>query len=179
VSPVLSIAPTSVRRMVVLAACILCACGCRQNSEPAPTNREAKAGASVAQSIRDRYDLSHDEERGGHTLRKHVGRTDLQLAERLRVERHISAASTWIDLETAEETVTEALANNSDRVEKWIRRGYPRPNLALHYDAGRVIGRTLTRREARAVDSTSAVVVLRADGPETYYVLTTYPEARE
>jgi len=181
VSSVLSIAPTSVRRMVVLVACILCACGCGQNSGPAPTNREAKAGASVAQStrVRDRYDLSRDEERGGHTLRKHVGQTDLQLAERLRVERNISAASTWIDLETAEETVTEALANNSGRVEKWIRRGYPRPNLALHYDAGRVIGRTLTRREARAVDSTSAVVVLRADGAETYYVLTTYPEARE
>ena len=180
-SSVLSIALTSVRRMVVLAACILCACGCGQNSEPAPTNREAKVGASVAQStpVRDRYDLSHDEERGGHTLRKHVGQTDLQLAERLRVERNISAASTWIDLETAEDTVKEALANNSDRVEKWIRRGYPRPNLALHYDAGRVIGRTLTRGEARAVDSTSAVVVLRADGPETYYVLTTYPEARE
>ena len=31
-----------------------------------------------------RYDLVRDEERGGHTLKKHVGRTDEQLEERLR-----------------------------------------------------------------------------------------------
>ena len=54
-----------------------------------------------------------------------------------------------------------------------------RPNLALHYNAGRVIGRSLGQGEDRAVNCTRAVIVLRADGPDRYYVLTTYPEARE
>jgi len=36
----------------------------------------ANAGAAV-----DLYDLERDEERGGHTLKKHVGRTDEQLQQ--------------------------------------------------------------------------------------------------
>lgn len=125
------------------------------------------------------YDLSRDEERGGHTLQRHVARTDTQLHERLQRERNISAASTWTDLETAECIVAEALAAEHGRVDNWMRRGYPRANLALHYNARRVIGRSLRRAEDATEDCTSAVIVLRADGPDRFYVLTTYPEARE
>ena len=127
----------------------------------------------------DRYDLARDEERGGHTLKKHVGRTDEQLEERLRRERNISAASTWTDRDSAERTVAEALQAERNRVEKWMGRGYPRANLALHYDAGHTIGRSMQRGSEHTVDCTSAVIVLRADGPDSFYVLTTYPEARE
>jgi hypothetical protein len=125
------------------------------------------------------YDLGRDEQRGGHTLARHVARTDDELRERLARERNISAASTWTDRETAETVVAEALVTERNRVESWMRRGYPRGNLALHYSAGRVIGRSLRRGDARPVDCSSAVIVLRADGPESFYVLTTYPEARE
>ena len=127
----------------------------------------------------NRYDLSRDEERGGHTLARHVARTDDELRERLARERNISAASTWTDRETAETVVAEALAAEHGRVDSWIRRGYPRVNLALHYNAGRVIGRSLRRGDSLTADCSSAVIVLRADGPESFYVLTTYPEARE
>ena len=108
-----------------------------------------------------------------------MARTDQQLGERLEHERHISAASTWTDRDTAETVVAEALVVEHGRVETWMRRGYPRANLALHYNAGRVIGRSLRRGDATTVDCTSAVIVLRADGPQSFYVLTTYPEARE
>jgi hypothetical protein len=164
-----------------VAVCIFCACGCAQSSVPATASREEPRRETAVKSsvVVDRYDLAHDEERGGHTLQKHLGQTDEQLAERLRREQNISAASTWTDLETAEETVAEALRANRERVDGWMRRDYPRPNLALHYDAGQVIGRSLRRGGDRPVDCTSAVIVLRADGPNRYYVLTTYPEARE
>src|ERR1700738_2990580 len=56
-----------------------------------------------------RYDLARDEVRGGHTLDKHVGRSDSELRERLATERNISAASTWTNREVAEETVGQAL----------------------------------------------------------------------
>ena len=125
------------------------------------------------------HNLEHDEQRGGHTLARHVARTDEELRERLERERNISAASTWTDRGTAEEVVGEALTAERSRLESWTRRGFPRANLALHYNAGRVIGRSLRRGESRTVDCSSAVIVLRADGPESFYVLTTYPEARE
>ena len=166
---------------VVIAAlawlqCAACGPAPAPNS-PARSREQSRSAASTAPRV-DRYDLERDEERGGHTLDKHVGRTDDELRERLRRE-HISAASTWIDRETAEVTVAEALRAERGRVERWMQRGYPRANLALRYDAGRPIGRSLRRGDDQTVQCTSAVVVLRADGPNSFYVLTTYPEVRE
>jgi len=144
-----------------------------------PTHADRPGNRGEVRDAPEHYDLARDEERGGHTLRRHVGRTDDELRERLAREPNISAASTWTDRETAETVLAEALKAERNRVENWTRRSYPRANLALHYDAGRVIGRSLRRGEDRTVDCTSAVMVLRADGAEGFYVLTTYPEARE
>ena len=173
------------RRMqgVLYAAALALLCGCGQTTAPQATKRQEPSSPSGAErpaaSSAERYDLERDEQRGGHTLKKHIGRTDRQLEGRLEHERNISAASTWADLDAAETTVAAALRAERGRVEGWMRRGYPRANLALHYDAGHVIGRSLRRGDPQGVDCTSAVIVLRADGPDSFYVLTTYPEARE
>jgi hypothetical protein len=153
--------------------------GC--GNAPAPSNSGVESNspaqtAATVKSAKERYDLERDEQRGGHTLSRHVARTDAELAERLERE-HISAASTWTDRAAAEETVAEALRDKRGRVESWTRRGYPRANLALHYSAGRAIGRSLRRGESAAEPCTDAVIVLRADGPDGFYVLTAYPEA--
>ena len=74
---------------------------------------------------------------------------------------------------------TGRYAAEQRRIEGWSGRGYPRANLALHYDAGRPIGRSLQRGREQPVDCTRAVIVLRADGSDSFYVLTTYPEAHE
>jgi hypothetical protein len=151
-------------------------CGSGLNEQSAEPKAKARADFQIPAG---RYDLGRDEQSGGHTLDRHVARTDGQLRERLARESNISAASTWTDRETAETVVGEALAAERGRVDGWMQRGYPRANLALHYDARRVIGRSLRRGESQAVDCTNAVIVLRADGPRDFYVLTTYPEARE
>jgi len=155
--------------------------GCSQGPQPQTGTPEGSQRASSAGAGRaaERYDLSKDEERGGHTLERHVARTDEELRERLRREGNISAASTWTDRETAEETIAEALRAERGRVESWMRRGYPRANLALHYEAGRDIGRSLRQGETQVVRCREALIVLRADGADTFYVLTAYPEARE
>jgi hypothetical protein len=173
-------------RIVSAIAALLClvalhAVGC--GSAPTLSNGGAEGSspsqtAGAAKAVQARYDLGRDEERGGHTLSRHVARTAAELEERLDRERTISAASTWMDRETAEETVAEALHSERGRLESWMRRGYPRANLALHYSAGRPIGRSLRREERAPVTCTDAVIVLRADGPDSFYVLTAYPEAR-
>jgi hypothetical protein len=157
---------------------VLSGCGSRPVPENGKLENKPKARIEFPNSAA-KYDLGRDELRGGHTLARHVGRTDDELRERLAREGNISAASTWTDRETAEVTVGEALVAERSRVERWMRRGFPRANLALHYNSGRVIGRYLRRGDAQAVGGTSAVIVLRADGPESFYALTTYPEARE
>jgi len=154
--------------------------GCGSGTPPESTKREERQEARIdPRNSTTGYNLGRDEQRGGHTLARHVARTEDELRERLVHERNISAASTWTDRATAEAVVGEALAAEHNRVETWMRRGYPRANLALHFSAGRVIGRSLRHGDSRAVDCSSAVIVLRADGPEDFYVLTTYPEARE
>jgi Bacterial CdiA-CT RNAse A domain len=153
-----------------------CGSGLSPNRGPRDEKPEVKIDSGNSST---RYDLGHDEQRGGHTLARHVARTDDELRERLARERNISAASTWNDRETAETVVGQALAAERGRVESWMRRGFPRANLALHYNAGRVIGRSLRRGDAQTVECNSAVIVLRADGPESFSVLTAYPEARE
>ena len=105
------------------------------------------------------------------------GFTDDELRQRLARERDISAASTWTDRATAEETVAAALRAERGKIQNWQRRGERRPNVALHFDAGHPIGRSLVRGATKVVPCTEAVIVLRADG-EGFYVLTTYPETR-
>lgn len=165
---------------LLCAVILLQLAGCGQAPAPSPkAGNEEQPQSTPSTAATDRYDLARDEARGGHTLKKHVGRTDEQLQERLRRERHISAASTWTDRETAEVTVAQALRAERGRIESWTKRGLPRANLALHYDAGRTIGRSLRQGETQTVNCTSAVIVLRADEADTFYVLTTYPEDRE
>jgi hypothetical protein len=146
----------------------------------AAPSRDAHPSASASRGASgDRYDLARDEQRGGHTLDKHVGRSDAQLRERLERERDISAASTWTDLNSAEETVAAAIRANQQKIDRWNERGYPRPNLALHFDAGRPIGRTMHHGENSSEPCSGAVVVLKADRDGGFFVLTTYPEDRE
>jgi Bacterial CdiA-CT RNAse A domain len=155
--------------------------GCGNAPEPGlpeiPHGEIPKAARDTTSS--GRYDLERDEARGGHTLEKHVGRTDDELRERLERERNISGASTWANREVAEETVGEALRHEQNQIERWESRGDRRTNLALHYDAGHVIGRSMRHGDTASSLCTDAVIVLKADGANGFYVLTTYPEERQ
>jgi Bacterial CdiA-CT RNAse A domain len=150
-----------------------------ETAAAAPSRAAQPRSADSHTPSGDRYDLARDEQRGGHTLDKHVGRTDDQLRERLDRERDISAASTWTDLASAEETVAAAIRSNQSKIDRWNERGYPRPNLALHFDAGRPIGRTMHHGETSSEPCSGAVIVLKADRDGGFLVLTTYPEDRE
>jgi hypothetical protein len=140
-------------------------------TEPSPPDRGAVSNTS--------HDLSEDERQGGHTLARHVGRTDAELADRLRREPEISSASTYTDRATAEAVVGAALLSNTRSFAAWQRRTGRRPNFALHYDAHRVIGRSLSRGRQATVPCERAVVVFRwNDARHRFYVLTSYPEER-
>lgn len=146
----------------------------------APPPVEARQ-APTANLATARYDLGRDEARGGHTLARHVGRSDAELKERLRREPNISAASTYTDRATAERIVARALARNRTRVDQWLARKGSRPNLVLDYRGGtgdEPIGRGLPRRSPQPIPCSDAVVVLRWDGQRGFLVLTSYPEAR-
>lgn len=181
---------------LLLAALSLTACepgtarAPHQRSGPPPAVADATAGTRTAtgpatggyrpEALAAR-DLGVDERRGGHTIERHVGKTDQELRARLNRERRISAASTYTDLETAERVVASTLERESPQVQRWAARDGRRPNLALDYDGdpSAVIGRSLRRGQREPEGCHDAVVVLRWDERQgDYYVLTSYPEVR-
>jgi hypothetical protein len=134
----------------------------------------------VTHSTGARRDLSQDEAAGGHTLRKHVGRSDDELRERLQRERDISAASTWNDRASAETAVGAAIAQEQAKIAHWLERENGHPNLVLDYDgdASHPFGRTLRRGSDSVEPCAQAAIVLKWDGLNAYHVLTAYPECR-
>ena len=121
------------------------------------------------------HDLSADDAKGGHTLKRHVAKTDSELRDRLAQER-ISAASTYTDRASAEAAVGAALSQNKDRIAAWEDRSGGHPNLVLDYSSDKPVGRTLHRGDSEAQPCTHAVVVLKFDPPHDYHVLTSYPQ---
>jgi hypothetical protein len=155
-------------RAALLAVLALTGCG---NGLQAPHDRSAPPPA---------IDLAASERLGGHTLARHVGRSDEQLRARLRREPNIAAASSYTDRDTAERVVASTITRFSRRVQSWRARTGPRPNLALDFtgETGVPVGRSLRRGDTRVRECTDAVVVLRWHASGTYYVLTSYPECR-
>lgn len=116
---------------------------------------------------------------GGHTLARHVGKTDDELRERLRREPDISSASSYTDRVTAEAVVGAALSSGGRSFDAWLNRSGRRPNFVLRFAAGRPIGRSVRRRRGEPASCEDALVVVRWDDRRRrFYVLTSYPEQR-
>ena len=114
---------------------------------------------------------------GGHTLARHVGKTDAELTERLRREPQISSASTYTDRTTAERVVGAALAAPGPGFDAWRARSGRRPNFVLRYSDRATIGRSMSRTRSASLPCNHALVVLRWDDRrQRFYVLTSYPE---
>jgi hypothetical protein len=68
---------------------------------------------------------------GGHTIDKHVGKTDAQLLQRLRDqvkgngEPAIPAASTFTDLASAQKYTQECIRQKSSDIDAWLATGPP------------------------------------------------------
>ena len=136
-----------------------------------PATLTAQAAADPA-----RHDLQPDEESGGHTLARHVGKSDDDLRTRLQREGDISAASSYTDRASAERAVAAALSKGKREVTGW-ETGTSKQNLVLRVTMPDVIGRSLRRGESQVKPVKSAVVVLKKSGGD-WLVLTSYPEDR-
>ena len=148
----------------------------------APSSESQKATLAVsgsATSSQAKRNLDLDEAAGGHVLRKHVGRSDDELRERLRHDRYISAASSYTDRDTAERAIAAAISQQQTKIERWLARSGGHANLVLDYDSDQPIGRSLDRGDDRPRPCSHAVVVLKWIPPSAYYVLTSYPECRK
>jgi hypothetical protein len=123
--------------------------------------------------------LEFHEIAGGHTLTRHIDKTDAQLINRLQQQPNITGSSTFTDKTTAERVIAQVISQNRSALRRWLQSNDTRP-LRLQYTGQDVIGRGITRHEFNAgtgVQSrTNARIILRKNLNGGYFVLTAFPE---
>ena len=132
--------------------------------------------------------LSVHERQGGHTIERHVGKSDQELIDRLAKQKKISAASTFPGRSAAERAVTATLNANEKKVRVWMKTAGRGERLVIQGKGkGRGISRKHFNQAMKAQDREAALqaavgdrsrtrVVLEANGKGGFHVLTAYPE---
>jgi hypothetical protein len=99
------------------------------DKETAERIGDGVAGALVAARVAairaGRISLAAHEAQGGHTIARHVGRTETELRARLASQKSIPAASTFQTLAQAEHAVTKGLQANRVAIAQWARTVAP------------------------------------------------------
>lgn len=121
--------------------------------------------------------LSAHEKAGGHLLRRHVGKTEEELIDRLESQPGIRSASSFPDRRVAEVVVGLVIASRQKEIAKWLRGDEER--LTLDFTANRPVGIMVSRRSMRAEPVHSVRLVLERDAefePLGWRILTGYPQ---
>ncbi|NEP36159.1 MULTISPECIES: RNase A-like domain-containing protein [unclassified Moorena] len=121
--------------------------------------------------------LQRQEYLGGHTIDRHVGKSDQQLVDRLINAPRISAASTYSDLGTAATNIQAALRANRNRLNSWVLDAARGEKRAVNYRAREVVGRVASRPPSLSNISNSIKLraVMKKTAKGDCLLLTSYP----
>ncbi|MBU6373137.1 MAG: hypothetical protein KJS97_10435 [Alphaproteobacteria bacterium] len=95
---------------------------------------------------------------GGHTILRHVGKSDAFLQRRLLLER-IPAASTFSSVQAAEKIVNATLSSNAAVVEL-VQSGVIKDPVAITSEFNKAVGRVWVRGANQPVATNFATVVI-------------------
>jgi len=114
---------------------------------------------------------------GGHTIAKHVGRTETQLRARLAAEPRVQVASTFTNLRTAEDAISKVLRLESAAVKAWAQTASPTNGLRLTRDVGIKVGTGVARATGQLthLQKVRVVLVYKNYNGMPYYILTAFP----
>ncbi len=124
-------------------------------------------------------DLSEEESYDGHTIERHVGKTDQFLRNRIK-EEDLDSASTYNSYSEAEEYTNNVAVSKKPEIEAWLKSGKSKKAFTAQFD-GAQIGKRITRDEIVAgvdphpVDAATIVLKRDSSAPDGYYVLTSFP----
>jgi Bacterial CdiA-CT RNAse A domain len=114
---------------------------------------------------------------GGHTIARHVGKSEAELRARLVANPRIPAASSFTNLNVAESAISTALRANASRINIWSRSASTASKLELDYHLGTAVGKAVLRSTPGMVTLRGVRVVLRLQtfNGMPYYLLTAFP----
>lgn len=115
---------------------------------------------------------------GGHTIAKHVGRTEADLRARLVAEPRRQLVSTFDSLPVAESVLYRALRANKSAIEAWARGARPLDKQEFFFTSSEVVGTVLVRATNQLLRARNVRVVLKLQdyNGKLYYILTAFPE---
>jgi hypothetical protein len=110
----------------------------------------------------------------GHTIKFHVEKDVRYLATREQKE-HLLAAGSFLDYDTAERVIKEAIQNHAKTVVQWFLGGCGQ-KLVLFYNAPYPVGYVLKASNPVPIAATKIVVVLKQRTRNSFpYILVAYP----
>lgn len=153
---------------------ILVVSGC--SSQAKPKDNQATSAINVSDKILDEME---GPPKNGHTLERHVGKTEDQLKERLRTD-NVSAASTYYDKETATKAVKDTIKQHEKEIEKWLKESKEN-RLVLNTKHDFAVGKTVLKKNMQVKDGLrNTVTVLQKDkGSQLgFKIVTSYPSEK-
>ncbi len=125
--------------------------------------------------------LQNQENAGGHTIARHVGKTDQWLVDRYNNNYHISGASTYATAQTAAQHIQAALAITKVGYNAWEPNANDGARRAVTTNLGYTVGRGVNAPSPRpaAVGDVQKldrlVTVIEKTGAGVCLLLTSYP----
>jgi hypothetical protein len=121
--------------------------------------------------------VGRDDDRwGGHTIERHVGKSDQDLRARLANDPRIATASAWDSPEIAEQVIEATLRQHAAELARWLAQAAPGSRRTFDHRGDRRVGRAI-RAEApeRVVPLRNARLVVEALGRGRWRLITAYP----
>lgn len=122
-----------------------------------------------------RRDIDLHELLGGHTIERHVGKTERWLKERLNSETLLESASTFYNKDIASRAQLRAVQLYGKEFDEWARSNYSFP-ITRTIDMGEDVGIVVTRGKAGAQATTKVEVRIVKDNTERgWHIVTAFP----
>lgn len=119
--------------------------------------------------------LARHEHSGGHTLARHVGKTEDDLRRRLADSRRLTNASAFESAAQAERATSAALRRHRDEIAAWLRSGQNqiRIDTSLPFETGTTVSRDGSTKMVEGLR-----MILRRDPtmPDGFRVHTAFPQ---
>ncbi|MGF6954541.1 RNase A-like domain-containing protein [Paraburkholderia youngii] len=124
----------------------------------------------------DMHEAKEGSRIGGHTLLKHVGRTEAQLRERLVNEPQRKVVSSFTNRGTAELAISEVMSSNAIRLRAWAQNPTRDITLTLIKHVAGDVGYGISRATGKLTKMNRVTVFLKYEpyNGMPYYVLTAY-----
>ncbi|MDQ0571843.1 hypothetical protein QFZ42_003677 [Variovorax paradoxus] len=115
---------------------------------------------------------------GGHTIREHVGKTEVELFERLVKKPSLPKVSSFHNLDIAERAISATVRANARAIKAWSRSAATGSKpMVFEHNVGSVVGIGVQRGSSTVSQLSSVRVILnmKSYNGMPYYILTAHP----